>query len=92
MKRFVVTVMRDGAVVRDEEIKTLPELKSFLYGIRESRKGLSAYAYDRMGDVAYALARQESGRPLQKCNNAGDEKFFRQLQKSAYHPEGRMVS
>jgi hypothetical protein len=89
--RFVVSVFKNGEIVRDEEIATISEVKSFLYGIREARN-CSAYAYDRMSEIGYAMVRQESGKPLQECFGQCDDKFYRQLKKSTYHPEGKMVS
>jgi hypothetical protein len=76
-------------VVR-EEIETLPELKSFLYSVREARD-LHATAYGPNREMIV----QESGQPLRTWamnKSTEDVQFLNRLKKSTYHPEGKMIS
>lgn len=81
MTRFAVNIVVNGKRVKTENIQTLPELKSFLYGLMET-KGVFAGVFDRQD--GYAMLVQESGKAIRKSSIKGCEKFFTRLKKSSY--------
>lgn len=83
---FSVNVYRNGSFLKNEKVATLPELKSFFYGIREivSNDDIVAMAHH-----GYGMIVQEMGKPtregLSEIGERGtNRKLLNKFKKSAY--------
>jgi hypothetical protein len=90
VEMFSVNVYRNGEIVKSEKVATLPELKSFLYGIREivSNDDIVAMVHAPWS-MRYGMIVQEMGKPtregLSEIGERGtNRKFLNKFKKSAY--------
>jgi hypothetical protein len=87
---FNVNVYRNSEIVKTEKVETMPELKSFLYGIREivSNDDIVAMVHAPWS-MRYGMIVQEMGKPIREgysevCERGANRKFLNKFKKSAY--------
>lgn len=87
---FSVNVYKNGKIVKNEKVESMPELKSFLYGIREisSKDDIVAMVHAPWS-LGYGMIVQEMGKPIRKGltevgPNGTNEKFLKKFKKSEY--------
>lgn len=89
---FSVNVYKNGTFFKNEKIETLPELKSFLYGIRETVSTddiiamVHAWSLDFWG---HGMIVQEAGKPIREGlteigGKGANRKFLNKFKKSSY--------
>ena len=87
---FSVNVYKNGTFFKNEKIETLPELKSFLYGIREvsSKDDIVAMAHEPWS-LGHGMIVQEEGKPIREGlsevgGKGANRKFLNKFKKSEY--------
>ena len=87
---FSVNVYKNGQIVKSEKIVTMGELKSFLYGIRETVSTDDVVAMVHAPwSLRYGMIVQEAGKPIREgltevCEKGANRKFLNKFKKSAY--------
>lgn len=87
---FIVNIYRNGKRIKTENVDTLPELKSFLYGIRETVCMNDIVAMAHGTSPEYGMIVQEPGQSIRLpfgslvMKDYRDEKFLKKFKKSAY--------
>lgn len=87
---FNVNIYRNGQIVKNEKVATMPELKSFLYGIREvsSSDDIVAMAHAPWS-LDNGMIVQEAGKPIREGlseigGRGTNRKFLNKFKKSVY--------
>lgn len=87
---FIVNVYRNGKRIKTENVATMPELKSFLYGIREIVCNDDIVAMVHASIPEHGMIVQDAGKPIRLpftsfvMKNGRDEKLLNKFKKSAY--------